>query len=175
MGYIATGLKDVGDVRVGETITTWQQPATELLPGYEEPKAMVFAGLYPTNSADYADLTDALEKLRLSDASIHFEAESSAALGFGYRMGFLGLLHMEIVQERLEREFELSYSVSFELRKTDGTVLVEHQTVSLVRDYLFDADQVIGKSREQNVLKKEMRRDAAQRILTRLSAALKKS
>ena len=74
-----------------------------------------------------------------------------------------------------EREFELSYSISFELRKTDGTVLVEHQTVSLVRDYLFDADQVIGKSREQGVLKKEMRRDAAQRILTRLSAALKKS
>lgn len=74
-----------------------------------------------------------------------------------------------------EREFELSYSVSFELRKTDGTVLVEHQTVSLVRDYVFDADQVIGKSREQNVLKKEMRRDAAQRILTRLSAALQKS
>ena len=129
VGYIATGLKDVGDVRVGETITTWQQPATELLPGYEEPKAMVFAGLYPTNSADYADLTDALEKLRLSDASIHFEAESSAALGFGYRMGFLGLLHMEIVQERLEREYGLELiftapSVAYELVTTDGVARI---------------------------------------------------
>ena len=129
VGYIATGLKDVGDVRVGETITTWQQPATELLPGYQEPKAMVFAGLYPTNSADYADLTDALEKLRLSDASIHFEAESSAALGFGYRMGFLGLLHMEIVQERLEREYGLELiftapSVAYELVTTDGVASI---------------------------------------------------
>ena len=129
VGYIATGLKEVGDVRVGETITTWQQPATELLPGYQEPKSMVFAGLYPTNSADYADLTDALEKLRLSDASIHYEPESSAALGFGYRMGFLGLLHMEIVQERLEREYGLALiftapSVAYELITTDGVTRV---------------------------------------------------
>jgi GTP-binding protein LepA len=127
VGYIATGLKEVDDVRVGDTITTWASPATERLSGYEEPKSMVFAGLYPTNSADYSELTDALQKLKLSDSSLHYEPESSAALGFGYRMGFLGLLHMEIVQERLEREYGLALiftapSVAYELEITDGRV-----------------------------------------------------
>ncbi|MCZ6546268.1 MAG: translation elongation factor 4 [Chloroflexi bacterium] len=132
VGYIATGLKDVAEVRVGDTVTTWAQPAQAPLTGYQEPKSMVFAGLYPTNAADYSELTDALEKLRLSDASIHFEPESSAALGFGYRMGFLGLLHMEIVQERLEREYGLELiftapSVAYELETTDGeTRIVEN-------------------------------------------------
>ncbi|HJN92834.1 MAG TPA: elongation factor 4, partial [Dehalococcoidia bacterium] len=127
VGYIATGLKEVDDVRVGDTITTWANPAEKRLPGYEEPKSMVFAGLYPTNSADYPELTDALQKLKLSDSSLHYEPESSAALGFGYRMGFLGLLHMEIVQERLEREYGLALiftapSVAYELEITDGRV-----------------------------------------------------
>jgi len=125
VGYVATGLKEVGEVRVGDTVTTWAQPATVRLSGYREPKSMVFAGLYPTNSADYPELTDALQKLRLSDSSLHYEPESSAALGFGYRMGFLGLLHMEIVQERLEREYGLELiftapSVAYELVTTDG-------------------------------------------------------
>ena len=127
VGYIATGLKEVGDVRVGDTMTVAARQRPEPLPGYREPKAMVFAGLYPANSADYQDLSDALDKLRLSDSSILYQAESSAALGFGFRMGFLGLLHMEIVQERLEREYGLELvftapSVEYEVETTDGRV-----------------------------------------------------
>ena len=127
VGYVATGLKEVGDVRVGDTMTAAARQRPEPLPGYREPKAMVFAGLYPANSADYQDLSDALDKLRLSDSSILYQAESSAALGFGYRMGFLGLLHMEIVQERLEREYGLELvftapSVEYEVETTDGRV-----------------------------------------------------
>ena len=127
VGYVATGLKEVGDVRVGDTMTVAARQRPEPLPGYREPKAMVFAGLYPANSADYQDLSDALDKLRLSDSSIIYQAESSAALGFGFRMGFLGLLHMEIVQERLEREYGLELvftapSVEYEVETTDGRV-----------------------------------------------------
>ena len=127
VGYVATGLKEVGDVRVGDTMTVAARQRPEPLPGYREPKAMVFAGLYPANSADYQDLSDALDKLRLSDSSILYQAESSAALGFGFRMGFLGLLHMEIVQERLEREYGLELvftapSVEYEVETTDGRV-----------------------------------------------------
>ena len=127
VGYVATGLKDVEDVRVGDTLTDGGRDRPAPLPGYREPKAMVFAGLYPANSADYAELTDALDKLRLSDSSILYQAESSAALGFGYRMGFLGLLHMEIVQERLEREYGLELvftapSVEYEVEGVDGAV-----------------------------------------------------
>ena len=127
VGYVATGLKEVGDARVGDTITDWRRPAQEALPGYAEAKPMVFAGLYPAQSADYPLLSDALDKLRLSDSSVHYQKESSAALGFGYRMGFLGLLHMEIVQERLEREYDLSLiftapSVEYEVETTDGAV-----------------------------------------------------
>ena len=126
VGYVATGLKEVGDVRVGDTIGV-PRGEIEALPGYEEPKPMVFAGLYPAQSSDYPQLSDALEKLRLSDAALVFEPESSAALGFGYRAGFLGLLHMEIVQERLEREYDLELvftapSVEYEVALTDGTV-----------------------------------------------------
>ena len=127
VGYVATGMKEVADVHVGDTVTTWAQPATTPLPGYAKAKPMVFAGLYPSQASDYPLLSAALEKLILSDASIQFEPESSTALGFGYRMGFLGLLHMEIVQERLEREYDLEMiftapSVEYEVETTDGTV-----------------------------------------------------
>ena len=112
VGYIATGLKSVRDARVGDTVTTTLNPATVPLPGYQVALPLVFAGLYPLSGDDYPALREALEKLHLNDASFTFEAESSAALGFGFRCGFLGLLHMEIVQERLEREFNLQLIAS---------------------------------------------------------------
>lgn len=105
VGYVVAAIKEVGDTRVGDTILDADNPAKTLLPGYQEARPMVFAGLYPTSSDDYEDLRDALEKLRLNDASLHYDPETSVALGFGFRCGFLGLLHMEIIQERLEREF----------------------------------------------------------------------
>jgi GTP-binding protein LepA len=107
VGYVATGLKTVKDLQVGDTMTLASNPAMELLPGYHPAQPMVFAGLYPTDSVDYPLLRDALDKLQLNDASLTYEPESSVALGFGFRCGFLGLLHMEIIQERLEREFDL--------------------------------------------------------------------
>jgi GTP-binding protein LepA len=107
VGYLIAGIKDVGEARVGETITTAAR-AAEALPGYRDPKPMVFCGLYPVDGDEYADLRDALEKLRLNDSSFTYEPETSGALGFGFRCGFLGLLHMEIVRERLEREYDLS-------------------------------------------------------------------
>jgi GTP-binding protein LepA len=107
VGYVATGLKTVADCRVGDTLTLAANPAREPLPGYRPAKPMVFAGFYPTSSEDYPALRDALEKLRLNDASLVYEPESSQALGFGFRAGFLGLLHMDIVQERLEREYDV--------------------------------------------------------------------
>jgi GTP-binding protein LepA len=112
VGYVATGLKSVRDARVGDTVTTTLNPATEPLPGYQVALPLVFAGLYPLSGEDYPALREALDKLHLNDASFTFEAESSAALGFGFRCGFLGLLHMEIVQERLEREFNLQLIAS---------------------------------------------------------------
>jgi GTP-binding protein LepA len=108
VGYLITGVKDVRQARVGDTVTTVAQPATESLPGYSTPRPMVFSGLYPVDGDDYPDLRDALDKLRLNDAALLYEPETSDALGFGFRCGFLGLLHMEIVRERLEREFDLS-------------------------------------------------------------------
>ena len=107
VGYLATGAKDVRNVRVGDTVTLRDRPCAKALPGYAVAKPMVFSGLYPTNNDDYDDLLDALQKLQLNDASLTWEKETSAALGFGFRCGFLGLLHMEIVQERLEREYDL--------------------------------------------------------------------
>ncbi len=107
VGYIITGVKDVRQSKVGDTVTTAMKPATEALPGYTEPLPMVFSGIYPIDGSDYPDLREALDKLKLSDASLNYEPETSVALGFGFRCGFLGLLHLEIITERLEREFGL--------------------------------------------------------------------
>jgi len=128
VGYIATGLKSVQDLDVGDTITVLAQPATEALPGYQPLKPMVFAGVYPSSPDDYPELRDALEKLQLNDASLVYEAETSQALGFGFRLGFLGLFHMEIIQERLEREYDLNIiftapSVEYRVLKTDGVMI----------------------------------------------------
>jgi GTP-binding protein LepA len=112
VGYVITGLKDVSRLRVGDTLTAEARPATEPLPGYKDVKPMVFAGLFPTDSDQYPELRDALEKLKLNDAALVYEPETSNALGFGFRCGFLGLLHMEIVRERLEREFDLDLLVT---------------------------------------------------------------
>ncbi|WP_423225711.1 translation elongation factor 4 [Candidatus Amarolinea aalborgensis] len=136
VGYIATGLKSVRDCRVGDTLTTWLHSAEAPLPGYEPSKPMVFAGLYPTRGEDYALLRDALEKLQLNDASLIFEPESSQALGFGFRCGFLGLFHMEIIQERLEREYDLDVlftapSVEYRVTKTNGAELLVDNPVEL--------------------------------------------
>ena len=129
VGYIATGLKAVQDLDVGDTITLMKRQATEPLPGYVAMKPMVFAGLYPSNPDDYVDLRDALEKLQLNDAALVYEPETSQALGFGFRLGFLGLFHMEIVQERLEREYDMEIiftapSVAYRIVKTDGSVII---------------------------------------------------
>jgi GTP-binding protein LepA len=128
VGYLIAGVKDVGEARSGETVTDFRKPAAAPLAGYREPKPMVFCGLYPVDGDQYADLRDALEKLRLNDASFTYEPETSGALGFGFRCGFLGLLHMDIVRERLEREFDLSLiatapSVEYLAHRTDGTVV----------------------------------------------------
>src|SRR5215210_604501 len=112
VGYVITGLKDVSRLRVGDTLTSERKPASEPLPGYKEVKPMVFAGLFPTDSDEYPDLRDALQRLKLNDAALFYEPETSQALGFGFRCGFLGLLHMEIVRERLEREFDLDLIVT---------------------------------------------------------------
>ncbi len=129
VGYIATGLKEVGDCQVGDTVTLAAEPAAEPLAGYRSAKPMVFAGLYPVESNAYIDLREALEKLKLNDAALSFAPETSAALGFGFRCGFLGLLHMEIVRERLEREYNLDLlitapSVEYQVLRTDGEIMI---------------------------------------------------
>ncbi|MBU1674853.1 translation elongation factor 4 [bacterium] len=129
VGYIATGAKDVRHIRVGDTVTLAAAPCQEPLPGYVEAKPMVFSGFYPTDNDDYDNLKDALQKLQLNDASLAWEPEKSAALGFGFRCGFLGLLHMEIVQERLEREYDLSLiatlpNVEYEVATRGGDIIV---------------------------------------------------
>jgi GTP-binding protein LepA len=128
VGFFAATIKTVGDTRIGDTVTEEERPAPSPLPGFEDIKPMVFAGLYTVDSHEHTLLRDALEKLRLNDSSFFFEPESSVALGFGFRCGFLGLLHMEIIQERLEREYELDLittapGVRYHIRLTDGTVL----------------------------------------------------
>ena len=134
VGYIAASIKDIADVHVGDTITLANNPAPEALPGYKPVLPMVYCGIYPADGADYEALKDALEKLRLNDAALSYEPETSVALGYGFRCGFLGLLHMEIIQQRLEREFDLDLvttapSVVYKVNKTDGTqVMIDNPT-----------------------------------------------
>ena len=134
VGYIAASIKDIADIHVGDTITLAANPAAEPLPGYKPVLPMVYCGIYPADGADYEALKDALEKLRLNDAALSFEPETSVALGYGFRCGFLGLLHMEIIQQRLEREFDLDLvttapSVVYKVNKTDGTtVMIDNPT-----------------------------------------------
>jgi GTP-binding protein LepA len=128
VGFVVAGIKTISDTKIGDTLTDDKHPATEALPGFKEVKPMVFAGLYPVDADQYAELREALEKLRLNDSSFFYEPETSAALGFGFRCGFLGLLHMEIVQERLEREFTLELlitapSVRYRILRSDGEVI----------------------------------------------------
>ena len=127
-GYIAASIKNLSDIRVGDTITSKESPAEKPLPGYKKVNPMVYCGLYPVDGSDYENLKIALEKLKLNDAALEFEQETSAALGFGFRCGFLGLLHLEIIEERLDREFDLSLittspSVIYKVHKTDGEII----------------------------------------------------
>ncbi|NLZ55209.1 MAG: elongation factor 4 [Clostridiaceae bacterium] len=136
VGYVVAAIKDVRDVEIGDTLTTAEDPATEPLPGYRPVQQMVFCGLYPSDNADYIELRDSLEKLQLNDAALSFEPENSAALGFGFRCGFLGLLHYEIVIERLEREFDLTLvatapSVVYRVTGTDGNVIMVDNPTNL--------------------------------------------
>jgi GTP-binding protein LepA len=140
VGYVVTGLKDVSRLRVGDTLTSARHGAAEPLPGYKEVKPTVFAGLYPTDSDDYPELRDALEKLKLNDASLFYEPETSQALGFGFRCGFLGLLHMEIVRERLEREFDLDLlvtapNVAYRVYSQDGGEIEVHSPADMPREF----------------------------------------
>jgi GTP-binding protein LepA len=140
VGYVVTGLKDVSRLRVGDTLTSARRGAAEPLPGYKDVKPTVFAGLYPTDSDDYPELRDALEKLKLNDASLFYEPETSQALGFGFRCGFLGLLHMEIVRERLEREFDLDLlvtapNVAYRVYTQDGEEIEVHSPADMPREF----------------------------------------
>jgi GTP-binding protein LepA len=136
VGYVVTGIKNVSELRVGDTLTVQSRPATEPLPGYVDVKPMVFAGLFPTEADQYADLRDALERLRLNDASLVYEPETSQALGFGFRCGFLGLLHMDVVRERLEREFDLDLlvttpNVAYEVETVRGQTIEVHNPAQM--------------------------------------------
>jgi GTP-binding protein LepA len=142
VGYIATGLKTVHDARVGDTITSAAGPATQALPGYRVPKPMVFAGIYPSEADDYQNLREALDKLQLNDASLTFQPETSQALGFGFRAGFLGLFHMEIIQERLEREYNLEMvftapTVAYEVLLHTGVTKIVASPADLPEDGLI--------------------------------------
>jgi GTP-binding protein LepA len=139
VGYVVTGLKDVSRLRVGDTLTLRKRGASEPLPGYKDVKPMVFAGLFPTDSDDYPELRDALEKLKLNDGALFYEPETSQALGFGFRCGFLGLLHMEIVRERLEREFDLDLlvtapNVAYQVKQRNGDWLEVHNPAEMPRE-----------------------------------------
>jgi GTP-binding protein LepA len=139
VGYVITGLKDVSRLRVGDTLTLEREPAAEPLPGYKDVKPMVFAGLFPTDSDDYPDLRDALERLKLNDGALFYEPETSQALGFGFRCGFLGLLHMEIVRERLEREFDLDLlvtapNVAYRVLERNGEWVEVHNPAEMPRE-----------------------------------------
>jgi GTP-binding protein LepA len=147
VGYVATGLKTVRECRVGDTVTIANKGAEKPLPGYKQVKPMVFAGIYPTDNDDYEELRDALEKLQLNDASLMYEPENSQALNFGFRVGFLGLFHMEIIQERLEREYDLDIlatapSVEYQVTTTDG------QTIEIDSPALLPDENTISEIRE---------------------------
>jgi len=176
VGYLTTGAKDVRDVRVGDTVTLSERPCAEPCPGYSEAKPMVFSGFYPTASDGYDDLKEALQKLQLNDASLSYEPETSAALGFGFRCGFLGLLHMEIVQERLEREYDLSLiatlpNVEYEVVLKDGEVLrcenpallPPANEVTEIREPLVRATVITPKEYVGGVLKISLERRGVQR------------
>src|SRR5438034_11232692 len=140
VGYVITGLKDVSRLRVGDTLTSEERPAAQPLPGYKDVKPMVFAGLFPTDSDDYPELRDALERLKLNDAALFYEPETSQALGFGFRSGFLGLLHMEIVRERLEREFDLDLlvtapTVAYRVVTHTGQEVEVHNPAEMPREF----------------------------------------
>ncbi len=139
VGYVVTGLKDVSRLRVGDTLTSRARPASEPLPGYQDVKPMVFAGVFPTDSDEYPELRDALERLKLNDGSLSYEPETSQALGFGFRCGFLGLLHMEIVRERLEREFDLDLlitapNVAYQATTRTGETVEVHNPAEMPRE-----------------------------------------
>ena len=162
VGYIGASIKEVADTRVGDTITNANDPAAEMLPGYKQVQPMVFCGIYPADGSDYENLHDVLEKLKLNDASLSFEPETSVALGFGFRAGFLGLLHMEVIQERLEREFDLDLittapSVVYHVVKHDGTELyidnptnlpdpadIEYMEEPMVSAQIFSPSEYVG-------------------------------
>ncbi len=178
VGYIATGAKDVREVRVGDTVTLAEPRCDAPLPGYREAKPMVFSGFYPTATDGYNDLKEALQRLQLNDAALTFEPESSAALGFGFRCGFLGLLHMEIVQARLEREYDLSLiatlpNVEYEVRLKDGqSRLVENPALlppphelTEIREPIVRASVITPKEFIGNVLQISLERRAVQRKL----------
>jgi len=140
VGYVITGLKDVSRLRVGDTLTSQERPASDPVPGYKDVKPMVFAGLFPTDSDDYPELRDALEKLKLNDGALFYEPETSQALGFGFRCGFLGLLHMEIVRERLEREFDLDLlvtapNVAYRVKPPHGDWVEVHTPSDMPNEY----------------------------------------
>jgi GTP-binding protein LepA len=142
VGYIATGLKTVHEARVGDTVTKTAAPAADPLPGYRTPKPMVFAGIYPAEADDYQDLREALEKLQLNDASLTYQPETSQALGFGFRAGFLGLFHMEIIQERIEREYDLDVvftapTVAYEVLMNDGATVIVSSPAELPNEDLI--------------------------------------
>ena len=165
VGYIAASIKNLSDIRVGDTITLDQNPAQEPLPGYKKVNPMVYCGLYPVDGSDYENLKVALEKLKLNDAALEYEPETSAALGFGFRCGFLGLLHLEIIEERLDREFNLSLittspSVIYKVYKTDGTMceiynpsdLPPTDEISRIEEPFVEAEILIPKEYVGNLM-----------------------
>ena len=162
VGYLEASIKDMKQTRVGDTVTDYDHPAEEALPGYKEPQPMVYCGIYPAETPRYPDLRDALEKLQLNDAALQYEPETSQALGFGFRCGFLGLLHLDVITQRLEREYDLDLittapSVSYKIYKTDGTVLditnptnmpdpseIEHMEEPMVKAEIMVTTEYIG-------------------------------
>ena len=165
VGYIAASIKTVSEARVGDTVTLRDNPAPEALPGYRKVNPMVFCGIFPADGAHYQDLREALERLQLNDASLTFEPETSVALGFGFRCGFLGLLHMEIIQERLEREYDLDLittapSVIYRITKTDGSVMYidnptnypDPGTIAMAEEPIADAHILAPKEYVGNIM-----------------------